>query len=282
MLNRELAANARNRLQEAVKSHGIQSANVTRLSTELFELRRETSHGLVAEVEAYVNTLASVPKEFSRAFSAYKVELRTFAGVVDGVDVKLHDTTVKGGVGAGAGVAAGAATALLGPTAAMAIATTFGTASTGTAIATLSGAAATNAALAWLGGGALLAGGGGMSAGGALLALAGPVGWALAAAAATGSAAYVSHANAKTAEEADAKRLPVEAEIRSLKHANVEITKLLALTREHVNGMQSLLKTLKHSAPDSYRKFAEKQKEQIGALVNHVQILSELLNKKIA
>ncbi len=42
-----------------------------------------------------------------------------------------------------------------GPAAAMAIATTFGTASTGTAIAdTLFGAAATNAALAWLGGGA--------------------------------------------------------------------------------------------------------------------------------
>ncbi|MGW8444460.1 hypothetical protein ACWGXJ_26515 [Paenibacillus sp. S33] len=40
--------------------------------------------------------------------------------------------------------------AAFGPTVALAIATTFGTASTGTAIATLSGAAATNAALAWL------------------------------------------------------------------------------------------------------------------------------------
>lgn len=66
------------------------------------------------------------------------------------------------------------------PTAAMWVATTFGTASTGTAISALSGAAATNAALAWLGGGALAAGGGGMAAGQALLALAGPVGWGLA------------------------------------------------------------------------------------------------------
>jgi hypothetical protein len=164
----------------------------------------------------------------------------------------------------------------------MAIATTFGTASTGTAIATLSGAAATNAALAWLGGGVVLAGGGGMSAGGALLALAGPVGWGLAGLAAAGGATYVSRANAKTAEEADAKRLPIEAEIRSLKHAGVEITKLLELTREHANGMQSLLKALKRNSPNSYRKFTDKQKEQIGALVNHVQVLSELLNKKIA
>ncbi len=46
-----------------------------------------------------------------------------------------------------------------------ALATTFGTASTGTAIAALHGAVATNAALAWLGGGTLAAGGGGVAAG---------------------------------------------------------------------------------------------------------------------
>ena len=71
-----------------------------------------------------------------------------------------------------AGAMAGAGIAAFGPTAAMAVATTFGTASTGTAIATLSGAAATNAALAWLGGGALAVGGGGMAAGEAFLAMA--------------------------------------------------------------------------------------------------------------
>lgn len=60
------------------------------------------------------------------------------------------------------------------------VATTFGTASTGTAISALSGAAASNAAIAWLGGGALATGGGGMAAGQALLALAGPIGWGIA------------------------------------------------------------------------------------------------------
>lgn len=49
---------------------------------------------------------------------------------------------------AAAGVAVGAGVAAFAPTAALAIATTFGTASTGTAIATLSGAAATNTATA--------------------------------------------------------------------------------------------------------------------------------------
>lgn len=65
----------------------------------------------------------------------------------------------------------------MGPTAAMWVATTFGTASTGTAISALSGAAATSAALAWLGGGVAA---GGMAAGNALLALAGPIGWGIA------------------------------------------------------------------------------------------------------
>ena len=72
------------------------------------------------------------------------------------------------------------AVASLAPSAAMWVATTFGTASTGTAISSLSGAAAESAALAWLGGGAAAAGGGGMAAGNALLALAGPIGWSIA------------------------------------------------------------------------------------------------------
>jgi hypothetical protein len=66
-------------------------------------------------------------------------------------------------------VATGTAIGLGGQTAAMAAATTFGTASTGTAISSLSGVAAYNASLAWLGGGTIAAGGGGMAAGAMVL-----------------------------------------------------------------------------------------------------------------
>ncbi len=51
----------------------------------------------------------------------------------------------------------------------MAVASTWGAASTGTPIATLYGAAATKASLAWLGGGAVSAGGGGMAWGAAVV-----------------------------------------------------------------------------------------------------------------
>ena len=53
---------------------------------------------------------------------------------------------------------------------AMWVATTWGTAGTGTAISSLSGAAASNAAMAWLGGGTVASGGGGMAAGATVLA----------------------------------------------------------------------------------------------------------------
>lgn len=95
---------------------------------------------------------------------------------------------------------AGGLTATLGPSAAMAIATTFGTASTGAAIGTLGGAAATNAALAWLGGGAVAAGGTGMAGGSALLAALGPIGWSVAGVSIVTSLALSRSKNAKDIE----------------------------------------------------------------------------------
>ncbi|GEM_PF-5852071 len=62
-------------------------------------------------------------------------------------------------------VAKGAAVSAVTPTLLMSLATSVGTASTGTAISALSGIAAKNAALAWLGGGALSAGGAGIAGG---------------------------------------------------------------------------------------------------------------------
>lgn len=281
MLNREAASTAREQLEAAANEYDLQQSTVQGFATALYNLRRESSELLIGDAEAYVNSLASTPQEFGRAFSEYKVEYRTFEGVVNEVDRQLHDTTVAGGTGAGVGVAAGAATAVMGPTAAMAIATTFGTASTGTAIASLSGAAATNAALAWLGGGALAAGGGGMSAGSALLALAGPVGWGLAGLAVAGGGLFMWHKNGKIAEEAHGKRLTIEKGIASLKIAAHEIDKLKHLTHMHAFGMKSLLGKLKQTAPTDYARFSTQEKEAIGALINHVRTLSSLLNKTI-
>jgi hypothetical protein len=163
----------------------------------------------------------------------------------------------------------------------MAIATTFGTASTGTAISALSGAAASNAALAWLGGGALAAGGGGMSGGTALLALAGPVGLGLAAVCAAGGAIYVRSKNTSIAEEANGRRAEVEARRLETEAARIEVGKILDLTKQQVSGIRQLFDQVKDKSPISYELFDSGRKHQLGALINHVRILGQILNRKI-
>ena len=141
--------------------------------------QRERSADLIEFVELLVNSIANTPKSFETSFGEIGVYKAEFLDAEEFARKDL-EAARQSAAGAGAGFAAGAAVASVAPTAAMWVATTFGTASTGTAISTLSGAAASNAALAWLGGGALAAGGGGTAAGGALLALAGPIGWTVA------------------------------------------------------------------------------------------------------
>lgn len=281
MLNMDAAATAKRQLEKAIDEYDSHQTQTKNLAERLYTLRKKSSDELIGPIESFVNALASVPRKFSRTFAEYHIELRTFNGVIAAVDTRLKDIKVNGTAGTGAGVAAGAATALLAPTAAMAVATTFGTASTGAAIASLSGAAATNAALAWLGGGALAAGGSGMAGGGALLALAGPVGWGLAGLAAVGGVTYVARANNKIAKEAAEKLKPIEAGICTLKVSMQEISRLLDLTQEHTQGMRKIFKSLSKSTPHSYSDFDENQKEMLASLVNHVQSLSALLNKTI-
>ncbi|MEH2953931.1 hypothetical protein VV089_13235 [Candidatus Merdisoma sp. JLR.KK011] len=129
-------------------------------------LHRERTRAvdMIVHIEDLVNSIANRPKAFDTEIVEIRTHRESFLDVCEIAKEKL-DVAKKSALGAGAGVATGAAIVSVAPTMAMWVATTFGTASTGTAISALSGAAATNAALAWLGGGALAAGGGGMAAG---------------------------------------------------------------------------------------------------------------------
>jgi len=59
MLNRSAATTARDSLQNAVDDHDKCLAEAVKRSQDLFTLRQESSHGLIADVEAYVNSLAN-------------------------------------------------------------------------------------------------------------------------------------------------------------------------------------------------------------------------------
>lgn len=143
---------ALSKLKKATDRYEAQAKGTQEEITNLFLLRQKCSEQLITHVENYVSQLANKPKEFDKSWSELKAEIVEFDNVVEKLEEEYRTSHVGKGT-ATAGVAVGAGVAAFAPTAALAVATTFGTASTGTAIATLSGAAATNAALAWLGGG---------------------------------------------------------------------------------------------------------------------------------
>ena len=166
-------------LKDAQEQYALKRNEVEQKCINLFELRRSLDGNVIQPVESYLNSLSNKPIELITSIEELKIAYKEFAKVFE--LEKIYVETVKQtAAGTAMGVAGGVGVAALAPSAAMAVATTFGTASTGVSITVLNGAAATNAALAWLGGGALAAGGGGMAAGNALLAMAGPIGWGIA------------------------------------------------------------------------------------------------------
>ena len=269
------------KLKRSVTRHEAIRKQVERASIELFELRRTAATDVIQQVESYVNTLANSPKEFDTTVAEFRVEADRFQGTVKRLETEASRSTKIGSVTGTAGVAAGVGVAALGPSAAMAVATTFGTASTGTAISALSGAAATNAALAWLGGGALAAGGGGMAGGSTLLALAGPVGWGVGGAVLVGSGLYLNSRNKTHAKKATEERVRIEGKIRSLQSARPEIDGLHRRTSDHSAGCRTALAWLRSAAPNGYRAFNDEQKDRLAALINHIRSLGELLGAEV-
>ncbi len=282
MFNKHLKKEAMEKLEKAIELYNSNVIAVQEKAEELFDLRQKSGVDVIQPVEDYINQLANSPKEFDKSFSAYKVEFNEFNNLIEEFSADAVNTDFKAGGTAAAGIAAGVGVAALMPSAAMAIATTFGTASTGTAIASLSGAAATNAALAWLGGGALAAGGGGMAGGAAFLALAGPIGIGIGAVGIIGGGLYASSKNKKIVQEANCKRKEIETKNAVLNAAKLEISEIYTLTKKHRNGVQKLLEELKNSTPKDYSAFSNEEKQKLGALINHINALSALLNRKVA
>lgn len=267
-------------LKSVSDSYEIQAKNTQKEITDLFLLRQKCSTNLIMRGEAFINRLANTPKEFDKSWSELKAEIAEFDNVVEKLEEEYRASHVGKGTAA-AGAVVGAGVAAFAPTAALAVATTFGTASTGTAIATLSGAAATNAALAWLGGGALAAGGGGMSAGSALLALSGPIGWGIGAVGIAGGTLLARRKNGKIIDEAQREERNIRAKTSEMKVMESGTQELKSLTSAEYHGMESIIDVLEKTAPRDYKKFEVNQKKQLAALKNHIESLSKLINKKI-
>lgn len=280
MFNSGRKKEAMKQLELEVKKYTVFNKDLIKAIENIYR-EKQNSLTLIKDVEKFLNTMTNKPKEFDVAINKIKINIKNFSNEVLRAEKEFGNIEIKSGVGVAAGVATGTAVATLGPTAAMAIATTFGTASTGTLISTLSGAAATNAALAWLGGGALAAGGSGIIGGEALLALAGPIGWAIGGVTVLGSGLYMNNKNKRAAEEIEKKIYTIKKEETRLKKANQEALQLFDLINFIKKTVRELCTKLMNAGVTDYLKTNESEKYMLMTLINETESLSMVISEKL-
>lgn len=267
------------RLDKAIHEYNNASEKLNSAGNALLQCRNN-SLKTIENVEELINSIANTPKDFEKEVKEIKFIKEKFKSALD-YGKQQTKNLKKAVAGSGVGIGIGVATASMAPTAAMWVATTFGTASTGTAISALSGAAATNAALAWLGGGALASGGAGMAAGQALLALAGPVGWGIAGASIFASAALFFYgkfnANVKKKKEIET----ILNSINYLKVLTAQMESLTIETSELSKRLDELHEKTSYLNNCVYTNLNEEEKYLLGTLVNNTKSLSKLISKVI-
>lgn len=278
MFNSKYKKEALTSLKQANEKYQCAYNETIKEANSLYD-NRKSAVSVIKDVEIFINLLANKPKELEKCISDVNINYKKFESQELEIEGKKVEH-ISGSI-AGSGVMAGVGVAALGPTAAMAVATTFGTASTGTAIATLSGAAATNAALAWLGGGALAVGGGGMVAGEALLALAGPIGWGIGGVALLGGGLLASSKNKNIAEKAEKETRKIKIETKKITEIKIKVNYLVKETKELVYNIINFLDRVRKYRIWNYEYFNDQQKEELKILLNSTKSLSSKICEKI-
>jgi len=287
MFNSELKKEALQDLDDKIQEKSDFIFLIQEKAGNLFSLRTESSQFITFKIKNYVKTLNNVPQEYVQALADYRSQYKDFMAVLDDilpVDSMSHHNDIESDTEnsfkktLATSVAAGVGTATIAPTAAIAIASTFGTASTGTAIASLYGAAATNASLAWLGGGTLATGAGGMAAGSSFLALANPVGLSLAV---IGGTVALNNKNISIAENAKEEIEDINIAFYSLQTHIDSVDRLYENTDTYINKIRTLFLQLKAGTPDDYLLFSTEQKNALQRLIRQITRFSTLLFEKV-
>lgn len=265
-------------LAEYNASYGIMGK-----SCELLYEIRGKSVELIKLVQEVVNSIANTPKQFDTELGKIGKELTKFKET-EQYAKEAYDASLKAGVNIVGGTTAGIGIASMAPTALMSIATTFGTASTGTAISALSGAAAQKAAMAWIGrtfAGFAVKEGAGMASGQAFLALAGPIGWGITAASTGISLISLTNKNKDVAEKAVKEAKEIAKAREALDETTEKINALKAKTDRLFDDMNREKSKIMSFMNLDYLSLREEDKLFLGTLVNHTLSLSQLLNETI-
>ena len=245
--------------------------------------KRKKSVEVIKMVENVINSVANTPKDYNTKMGKVHKELNLFKETIEYAN-KAYDDAVKAGVNIVGGVATGVGVAAFAPTGLMSLATTFGTASTGTAISALSGAAAQKAAVAWLGrtfAGAAVKQGAGMAVGKVFLSLAGPVGWGISAISTGASLISFSDKNRKLSDDIITEAKDIAKAKEELDETTERINELIIKTCKIYNDINKQRKKISSLAYVNYNILDCETKTFLGTLVNNTLSLSELINKNI-
>ncbi|MDE7245369.1 MAG: hypothetical protein K2O18_15540 [Oscillospiraceae bacterium] len=285
MFNSSLKKSALAIHEQAVERYNSSYESMLNHCSELHS-KRERAIVEIKTVQTVINTIAHTPKEFETQMGKVNQELLKFKNTQEYAAESMK-AELKSGASIASGVAMGGAIASLGPTAAMSIATTFGTAATGTAIRTLYGAAAQKAAVAWIGrvtGGIATKGvitGAGMASGNAFLALAGPIGWGLSAGMTGVSLLSMSNKNKKISDEAVAEAKKIMVARNNLDETSEKIQTLTQKTQRLLLELTDQARRIERYKNADYRSLRHEEQQLLGTVVNNTLTLSCLVNQTV-
>ncbi len=282
MFNSTLKKEALRIHEETLQRYNSSYEKMGKACEVLYSTRGE-SVKFIKEVERVINSIANTPKEFSTQLGTIGKELTKFSETEEYAK-KAYDASVKAGIDIVGGAAAGMGVASMAPTALMSIATTFGTASTGTAISALSGAAAQKAAVAWIGrtfAGFAVKEGAGMAVGEAFLALAGPIGWGITAASTGISLISLTNKNKDLADKAVKEAKEIAKAREALDETTQKVDALKQKTNTLLSDMNKQRDRILGFMNKDYQSLASDDQFFLGTLVNNTLSLSELLNETV-
>ena len=282
MFNNSLKKEALRIHEETLTRYNKSYEEMRKSCEQLYEIRKNSVE-LIQLVQRVVNSIANTPKEFDTELGKIGKELSKFSETEEYAK-EAYNASLKAGVNIVGGAAAGLGVASMAPTALMSIATTFGTASTGTAISALSGAAAQKAAMAWIGrtfAGFAVKEGAGMAAGQAFLALAGPIGWGITAASTGISLILLTNKNKELANNAVKEAKEIAKAREALDETNEKVKALKARTDILFNDMNKQRNRITGFMNLDYLSIEDEDKLFMGTLVNNTLSLSVLLNETV-
>lgn len=267
---------AENAVDQALKQYRESCDRVVKHSDELYSMRKvsvktiQSCNEYLQELKNCTMDIARKEKEIRKEYQTFEKEREKAEKLTQKKDGKIMDKALDVGAAAGAGASMFGADALI------AMATTFGTTTTGTVIGTLHGAAATNAILAWLGGSA------GVAGGSALISLISPIGLGLCAACLIAKGAKVGWDNKHQAERSEKNTKKLMESKKAMDCADKEMISLIRRTKAQNKMTADNLAAVKKIRKNDYQQFSRADAEKLLILLNNAQTLSEMLTVNVA